>query len=122
MACGCVGRSPNQAVWPRTCQRRAVRRQEITTNRVVDSSFTAIITAPIDKIDIPIWMPPIVSTLMDIRVPSGGQLSLQSIMRKFELGLANENQRNLGRASQRTALRPFTRVPVEVSTLPAGQM
>ena len=64
----------------------------MTTNRVVDSSFTAIITAPIDKIDIPIWMPPIVSTLMDIRVPSGGQLSLQSIMRKFKLGLANESQ------------------------------
>ena len=76
----------------------------MTTNRVVDSSFTAIITAPIDKIDIPTWMPPIVSTLMATRLPSGGQLSLQSIMTKFELGLANESQRNLSRASQKTAL------------------
>ena len=77
----------------------------MTTNQIVNSSFTAIINAPIDKIDIPTWLPPIVSTLMDIRLPSGGQLSLQSIMRKFELGLANESQRNLSRASQKTALR-----------------
>jgi hypothetical protein len=49
---------------------------------------------------------------MDIRVPSGGQLSLQSIMTKFELGLANESQRNLSRASQKTALRH--KLPVTV--------
>jgi hypothetical protein len=59
----------------------------MTTNQTVDSIFTAIIKAPIDKIDIPTWLPPIVSTLMDIRLPSGGQLSLQTIMRKLELGL-----------------------------------
>jgi hypothetical protein len=52
----------------------------MTTNQTVDSIFTAIIKAPIDKIDIPTWLPPIVSTLMDIRLPSGGQLSLQTIM------------------------------------------
>jgi hypothetical protein len=77
----------------------------MTTNQTVDSIFTAIIKAPIDKIDIPTWLPPIVSTLMDIRLPSGGQLSLQTIMRKFELGLPNESQRNLSRASQKTTLR-----------------
>jgi hypothetical protein len=82
----------------------------MTTNQTVDSSFTAIIKAPIDKIDIPTWLPPIVSTLMDIRLPFGDQLSLQSIMRKFELGLPNESQQNLSRASHNTALhqnRPF---------------
>ncbi len=61
------------------------RDQEKTTNQIVDSSFTTI-NAPIDKIDIPTRLPPIVSTLMDIRSPFGGQFSLQSIMRKFELG------------------------------------
>jgi hypothetical protein len=91
----------------------------MTTNQIVDSSFTAIIKAPIDKIDIPTWLPPIVSTLMDIRLPSGGQLSLQSIMRKFELGLPNGSQRNLSLASQKTALRQERPVANRIMTMSA---
>ncbi len=91
----------------------------MTTNQIVDFSFTAIIKAPIDKIDIPTWLPPIVSTLMDIRLPSGGQLSLQSIMRKFELGLPNGSQRNLSLASQKTALRQERPVANRIMTMSA---
>ena len=77
----------------------------MTTNQTVDSIFTAIIKAPIDKIDTPTWLPPIVSTFDGHSLAVRWPTLAPTIMRKFELDLPDESQRNLSRASQKTTLR-----------------